>query len=57
MSIIAIDSKQLELPPWFGLEEFHASHRSNLLRKDFAFYSRYGWIEEDSLPYYWPTKH
>jgi hypothetical protein len=33
------------LPPWFGDEQFHASHRSNLLRKDLKFYSQYGWSE------------
>ncbi len=40
-------------PPWFGNEAFHAAHRSNLLRKDFAFYSRYGWKEPPDLPYLW----
>lgn len=43
-------------PPWFGKEKFHASHRSNLLRKDFEFYNKYGWIEPTDLPYFWPTK-
>lgn len=44
-------------PPWLGDEAFHASHRSNLLRKDFAFYSKYGWTEGTELPYMWPTKN
>jgi len=43
-----------ELPPWFGDVAFHASHRSNLLRKDPAFYSVYNWVEPDDLPYIWP---
>jgi hypothetical protein len=43
-------------PFWLGNEKFHASHRSNLLRKDFKFYSQYGWQEENNLPYIWPTK-
>lgn len=43
------------LPPWLGDEAFHASHRSNLLRKDHAFYARYGWSEPDDLPYVWPA--
>lgn len=43
-------------PPWLGLEEFHASHRSNLLRKDPLYYGAYGWQEPADLPYYWPTK-
>lgn len=43
------------LPHWLGDEEFHASHRSNLLRKDYEFYSRYDWTEPDNLPYVWPA--
>jgi hypothetical protein len=42
-------------PPWFGDPEFHASHRSNLLRKDYKHYSRFGWAEQSDLPYLWPT--
>lgn len=42
-------------PPWFGDNEFHASHRSNLLRKDFEHYSRFGWREPNDLPYLWPS--
>jgi len=42
------------MPPWFGLEDFHASHRSNLLRKDPEFYSQFNWEEPDDLPYVWP---
>jgi GNAT superfamily N-acetyltransferase len=43
------------LPPWFGDEALHASHRSNLLRKDPEFYGRYGWAEPPDLPYIWPV--
>lgn len=43
------------LPDWIGNEEFHASHRSNLLRKDKTYYSQFGWSESDSLPYIWPV--
>jgi len=39
-------------PKWFGNPGFHASHRSNLLRKD-EFYAQYGWIEPKDLPYVW----
>lgn len=42
-------------PPWLGDERVHASHRSNLLRKLPAHYSRLGWSEPDDLPYFWPT--
>lgn len=44
------------LPPWVGNEDFHASHRSNLLRKDREYYSKFGWTEPDDLPYIWPSK-
>jgi hypothetical protein len=43
------------MPPWFGLEEFHVSHRSNLLRKDYEYYSQF-FNEDPNLPYYWPAK-
>lgn len=44
----------LRPPPWLGEERLHASHRSNLLRKDPAHYGRFGWRESPDLPYYWP---
>lgn len=43
-------------PEWLGEEKLHASHRSNLLRKDPIWYSQFGWTETDDLEYYWPTK-
>lgn len=45
-----------QLPPWVGWSEFHASHRSNLLRKDPVFYSQFGWRERSDMLYLWPTK-
>lgn len=42
-------------PKWLGNEKFHASHRSNLLRKDKEYYSQFGWKEKDNLPYVWIT--
>ena len=41
-------------PEWLGCEEFHSSHRSNLLRKLPEHYSKFGWSESDDLPYVWP---
>lgn len=43
------------LPPWLGDEQFHISHRSNLLRKDPIHYGKFGWTDPDNLPYYWPV--
>lgn len=42
-------------PPWLGDERVHASHRSNLLRKDAVWYGRFGWSESADLPYVWPA--
>lgn len=44
------------LPPhWFGREELHAAHRSNLLRKDGVWYGQFGWTEPTTLPYIYPN--
>lgn len=45
----------VSLPRWFGNEKFHAAHRANLLRKDPDFYGQYGWTEDPSTEYIWPT--
>ena len=42
-------------PPWLGNEEFHRSHRSNLLRKMPEHYRQYWPNERDDLPYVWPV--
>ena len=50
------------MPDWFGNDKIHQSHRLNLLRKDFQYYSQH-WPEEaieyansiDMYPYYWPV--
>lgn len=44
-----------QIPSWLGNEYFHRSHKSNLLRKDPVFYSRYGWDVPDNLDYIWPA--
>lgn len=45
-------------PYWLGDPDFHASHRSNLLRKDkekgWNWYIQFNWSEPDNLPYVWP---
>lgn len=45
-----------DLPSWLGNEQFHASHRSNLLRKFPEHYRKFWPTEPDNLPYIWPTK-
>lgn len=40
-------------PEWLGTDFFHSSHRANLLRKDFDFYSKQGWTENTEDLYVW----
>lgn len=51
-----VQSIRTVMPPWLGDEEFHRSHRSNLLRKDPVHYGQFGWTEPSDLPYIWPSK-
>jgi hypothetical protein len=46
----------LELPPWIGDPALHLSHRSNLVRKDRAFYGPLFPGVPDDLPYVWPPE-
>lgn len=49
-----VPQELLEMPRWLGDEDFHLSHRSNLVRKDPEFYRpRFGDVPDD-LPYIWP---
>jgi hypothetical protein len=49
-------SNEKDNPPWLGNERYHASHRSNLLRKNFDYYKQFNWLESANLPYFWPVK-
>lgn len=50
------EPEEYELPPWWGREEIHASHRSALLEKDFEFYyGKWAWEDEPKLEYVWPV--
>lgn len=55
MEIAYID-RNISFPPWLGDDRLHSSHRSNLLRKNFAFYGKFNWEEDPEQPYFWPTK-
>lgn len=46
--------KDYVYPPWFGDEDFHAAHQSNLVRKAPEFYGRVFEDMFDDLPYIWP---
>ena len=49
------DVNNASAPYWIGNVEFHAAHRSKLLRKNFEWYSKYGWAEPNDLEYIWPA--
>jgi hypothetical protein len=46
---------EVKMPLWFGDDRLHKSHRSNLLRKDWEYYSQF-FKEDPSLPYFWPAE-
>ena len=46
-------TEEIVYPHWLGNEKFHSSHRANLLRKDYDYYSQFGWKENSELPYVW----
>lgn len=41
-------------PEWLGREDIHASHRSNLLRKDAEWYGEFEWSDTSDQEYVWP---
>lgn len=45
---------RITMPSWFGEPTFHLSHRSNLLRKQPAWYRTFWPDDPDDLPYIWP---
>jgi len=40
-------------PKWLGNKDFHLSHKSNLLRKDYMHYNKYFKNVPNDLPYIW----
>ena len=50
------DTGKIIMPDWIGNEKFHSSHRANLLRKDFDYYSQFGLTENPERPYVWYDK-
>lgn len=43
-------------PWWIDWEPLHSCHRANLLRKDYEFYSKHGWVESPVNGYIWPLE-
>lgn len=50
------NGKNFIMPPWLGWETFHLSHRSNLIRKDFDYYSVLFNMQDNTMSYIWPSK-
>lgn len=55
MAFYQYDPKHINYPIWLNDDRFHASHRSNLLRKDPDYYGRFNWSESPDLEYVWPV--
>lgn len=55
MSFEIVDESNIVMPFWLGDERIHRSHRSNLLRKDFEYYSQF-FSEPTDLDYYWAVQ-
>lgn len=56
MKLYSVNMSELVMPNWLGDENFHNSHKSNLLRKDPAWYRVYNWNVPNNLPYIWPVR-
>lgn len=57
MAAFPLDERSILLPWWLENPRFHNSHKSNLLRKDFAYYGQFGWDVPTDLPYIWPVQN
>jgi hypothetical protein len=50
------EPEEYTLPPWWGREDVHTSHRKALLEKDFEFYyGKWKWEDEPEINYVWPV--
>ena len=48
-------SKPIVIPKWVGNEQFHLSHKSNLIRKNPDHYKQLWSDVPDNIEYVWPT--
>src|SRR5579883_2297362 len=55
MCLYEISRDELRFPWWLGDPRLHDSHKSNLLRKDYHYYSQFHWNVPPDLPYFWPV--
>ena len=52
MEIVPITGK-ISYPSWLGKRKFHLAHKSNLLKKDKKYYSKFKWNAPKDLTYIW----
>lgn len=57
MLMASLNNVEIIMPPWLGNRKFHASHKANLLRKKYEFYSKYKWKEDPDMEYFWPSRN
>lgn len=50
-----LDLEKICMPAWWGDPRVAASHRRNLLRKNFEYYSQFGWTDQPGDDYFWPV--
>lgn len=55
ISLLMNPKKKTVHPVWIGKRKFHASHKSNLIRKDRNHYEKYFGEISGDLPYIWPV--
>jgi hypothetical protein len=49
-------SKPTIMPSWFGMQDLHTSHKSNLIRKNPIYYKELWPDIPDNIEYIWPTR-
>lgn len=54
MPLFDLLDQDLDYPSWLGNEQFHISHQSNLLRKNYSYYKKYFPDVVATLSYVWP---
>ena len=56
MSLYKLNDVEILYPNWLGNKKFHLSHRSNLIRKNYAFYKKFKWHVDPIAGYIWLDK-
>ena len=53
MALYDLTEIQITYPHWLGEDQFHLSHRANLLRKNNEYYKKYEWNVDSASGYIW----